>query len=432
MIRPMPVSPQSKSSVYNVRKSRFNGGSTMLSARIALLATSSLVFAQTMGTGVITGTVTDATAALVPGVKVTARDLNTGIERSVVTNAGGGYVIPALQIGRYQLKAVHTGFKAVTQEDVRVDVDSTLTVNFVLEVGSAEQSVTVTAAPPALQTSSGEIGSIATGAQVSELSLNGRNFSQLLALGTGVASQQIGRRMGVGQEGNPLMSVNGGRITNTKFTYDGIIAMDTGGNRGLNLFPPMDATAEVEMKTSNYTADSGSYGYGMVNLVTKSGGNEFHGDAYEVNGNVAVDARNFFDNQRAPFNQNIFGFTFGGPFYIPGRYNTSKSRTFFFVSEGWNLRQGPQIVNFTSPPQSTFTAQTVDPNQRQGIFTGLAPVKDPTTGAPFPGNIIPANRIDSNATTLLSRFYPLPNRPGSPNFVATPDAASRWREDLFR
>ena len=404
----------------------------MLPARIALLAASSLAFAQTMGTGVITGTVTDATAAVVPGVKVTAIDLNTRIERTVVTNAGGGYVIPALQIGRYQVKAVHTGFKAVTQEDVRVDVDTTLTVNFVLEVGSAEQSVTVSAAPPALQTTSGEIGSIATGAQVSELSLNGRNFSQLLTLGTGVASQQIGRRMGVGQEGNPLMSVNGGRITNTKFTYDGIIAMDTGGNRGLNLFPPMDATAEVEMKTSNYTADSGSYGYGMVNLVTKSGGNEFHGDAYEVNGNIAVDARNFFDNQRAPFNQNIFGFTFGGPFYIPGRYNTGKSRTFFFVSEGWNIRQGPQIVNFTSPPQSTFTAQTVDPNQRQGIFTGLAAVKDPTTGAPFPGNIIPANRIDSNAAILLSRFYPLPNRSSNPNFVSTPDAASRWREDLFR
>jgi len=186
------------------------------------------------------------------------------------------------------------------------------------------------------------------------------------------------------------------------------------------------------MKTSNETADSGSYGYGMVNLVTKSGGSEFHGDAYEVNGNAGVDARNFFDNRRAPFNQNIFGFTFGGPFYIPNHYNTEKNKTFFFVSEGWNLRQGPQIVNFTSPPQSTFTAQTVDLNARQGIFTGLAAVKDPTTGAPFPNNIIPSSRIDQNATILLNRFYPPPNRAASPNFVATPDAASRWREDLFR
>ena len=106
------------------------------------------------------------------------------------------------------------------------------------------------------------MGTIATGAQVSELSFNGRNYSQILTLGTGIASENTGHRMGVGQEGNPLMSVNGGRITNTKFTYDGIIAMDTGGNRGLDLFPPMDALAEVQIKTSNYTADSGSYGYG--------------------------------------------------------------------------------------------------------------------------------------------------------------------------
>jgi hypothetical protein len=209
--------------------------------------------------------------------------------------------------------------------------------------------------------------------------------------------------------------------------------MDTGGNRGLDLFPPMDALAEVQIKTSNYTADSGSYGYGMVNVVTKTGGNEFHGDLYEINGVAAVDARNFFDNQRAPFVQNIFGFTIGGPVFIPRHYNADKSKTFFFVSEGWNRRQGPQLVNFTSPAQSTFTATTIDANQRAGNFSGqTAAVKDPTTGQPFPGNIIPANRLDPNATALISRFYPLPNRTGSPNFVTTPDSASDWHEDLFR
>jgi hypothetical protein len=401
-------------------------------AAIAWLGAGIGLFAQSMGTGIITGRVTDATGAVVPDAKVTATDLSTGTQHGTLTNSAGVYALPALQVGRYKMTAGHQGFKTVMQQDLRLDVDSTLAINFQLEVGSAEQSVTVTEAPPPLQTSSAEMGSIATGAQVSELALNGRNFTQLLSLGTGVASQQTGRRMGVGQEGNPLMSVNGGRITNTKFTYDGIIAMDTGGNRGLNLFPPMDAVAEVEMKTSNYTADSGSYGYGMVNLVTKTGGNQFHGDLYEVNGNAAVDARNFFDNQRAPFNQNFFGFTVGGPFYIPHHYNSDKNKSFFFVSESWNLRQGPQIVSFTAPPASTFTAETVDANQRQGIFTGLAAVKDPTTGAPFPNNIIPSTRIDPNATTLLSRFYPLPDRNGNPNFVATPDATSRWREDLYR
>ena len=355
-----------------------------------LFALAASLFGQTMGTGTITGTVQDDTGAVVPGVKISATNTDTGIERNAVTNSSGAYVLPTLQIGTYRLKASHEGFKTVTQEDVVLQTDTVATVNISLTVGSTEQSITVTEAPPAIQTASAEMGTIATGAQVSELSFNGRNFSQILTLGTGIASQNVGHRMGVGQEGNPLMSVNGGRITNTKFTYDGILAMDTGGNRGLNLFPPMDALAEVQIKTSNYTADSGSYGYGMVNVVTKAGGNEFHGDLYEINGVAAADARNFFDNQRAPFVQNIFGFTIGGPVFIPKHYNADKSKTFFFVSEGWNRRQGPQLVNFTSPAQSTFTATTIDPLQRAGNFSATAAVKDPTTGQAVSGKYHPA------------------------------------------
>ncbi|MBI3211038.1 MAG: TonB-dependent receptor [Candidatus Solibacter usitatus] len=393
------------------------------------LLLSASAFAQTMGTGTITGTVRDATSALVPDVRISAINGSTGAERTAVTNASGSFVIPAVQIGSYKISASHQGFKTVNQNDVRLSVDTVAAVNFTLEVGSTEQSVTVSAAVSALQTTSGEIGTTATGEQVSELSFNGRNFSQILTLGTGIASQNTGRRMGTGQEGNPLMSVNGGRINATKFTYDGIIAMDTGGNRGLNLFPPMEALAEVQIKTSNYTADSGSFGYGMVNVVTKSGGNAFHGELYEVNGIDAVAARNFFDNQRAPFKQNVFGFTIGGPIYTKN-YNRDKSKTFFFVSEGWNKRQGPQLVNFTSPAQSTFTATTVDANQRQGIFATA--VRDPANALPFAGNIVPASRIDPNATLILNRLYPLPNRAGNPNFVATPNSATRWREDMFR
>ncbi len=239
--------------------------------------------------------------------------------------------------------------------------------------------------------------------------------------------------MGVGQEGNPLMSINGGTLTSTKYTYDGIWAMDPAGGRGLNLFPPMDAIEEVQTKTSNFSADSGSNGYGMVNVVTKSGGAKFHGDLYEVLGNSAVDARNFFDNARPPFVQNIFGFTLGGPVFIPDHYNTNKSKTFFFVSEGWNRRQGPQIQAYNAPPQSTFTAQTIDARMRAGNFSELTTaIKDPSTGLPFPGNIVPASRLDPNAQILVNRFYPLPDRSGSPNYVYTPDSATDWHEDQFR
>ena len=401
----------------------------LLSA-LALAGAALHLAAQSMGTGAITGVVTDPSGAPVPNASIIALHLGTHTSHPATTNASGNYTLTNVPIGEYEITASLSGFKSIVQKGVHLDADITAAVNIQLQIGASQESITVSAAPPPLQTDSGELSNLVTGAQVSELSLNGRNFSQFLSLSPGVASTQTGRRMGVGQEGNPLSSINGGRINSTKFTYDGIIAMDTGGNRGLNLFPPMDAIAEVQVKTSNYAANEGSFGYGLVNVITKAGGSEFHGDVYEVFGNTDLDARNFFDSKRANFHQNLFGFTLGGPIYIPGHYNQAKNKTFFFVSEGWNLRQGPQLVNFTSPPQSTFTATTLTAAQRNGIFTST--IKDPSTGNAFPNNTIPANRLDPNAKALLSLFYPLPNSSGSSNYVYSPDASSRWREDLVR
>lgn len=159
---------------------------TVLASRIA-------IFAQTMGTGTITGTVTDPTGGVVTGAQITATNLDTGIARSAATSSSGSYVLPALQIGRYRIRAFHEGFKTTTQEDVRLDVDTSVAVNFTLQLGSTEQSIEVMATPPAIQTTTSEMGTVATGAQVSELSFNGRNFSQILTLGTGIASQNTGR-----------------------------------------------------------------------------------------------------------------------------------------------------------------------------------------------------------------------------------------------
>ena len=385
--------------------------------------------AQSMGTGTIKGTLTDPSGAAVVGAQVTAQQLTTGGTRSATTDGRGVYVIPDLQIGTYTVTAAAQGFQKSVQNNVHLDADTSATVNISLSVGATDQTVTVSSAAPMIQTENGEISTTVTGAQVSELSLNGRNFTQYLSFSPGVASAQTGRRMGVGQEGNPLLSINGGRINDTKFTFDGILAMDTGGNRGVNLFPPMDTIAEVQIKTSNFSADEGSYGYGLVNLITKTGGSQFHGDLYEVFGNGALNANNYFSTQRPPFHQNLFGFTLGGPIYIPGHYNAKdKSKTFFFVSEGWNLRQGPQLVSFTAPPQSTFTATTISAAQREGVFS--TPINNPATGTPFPNNTIPT--IDPNAATLVSRFFPLPNRNGSPNYSYNTDSAMRWREDLVR
>ena len=187
------------------------------------------VVAQSMGTGTIKGTLTDPSGAAVTGAQVTVQQLTTGGTRSATTDDHGVYVIPDLQIGTYTVTVTAQGFQKSVQNNVHLDADTSATVNISLAIGGTDQTVTVSSAPPMIQTENGEISTTVTGAQVSELSLNGRNFTQYLSFSPGVASAQTGRRMGVGQEGNPLLSINGGRVNDTKFTFDGILAMDTEG-----------------------------------------------------------------------------------------------------------------------------------------------------------------------------------------------------------
>jgi hypothetical protein len=225
-----------------------------------------------------------------------------------------------------------------------MNTGASIRVDFTMQIGGVAEIVTIEDVAPVLKTESGEVSNLVTGIQVSDIPVNGRNFTQFLSLGTGVVSQQSGRQMGLGQEGNPLVAVHGSRISMNKYTYDGTLAMDTGGNRGLDLFPPMEAIGEVKVQKSNYGADAGGFGYGIVNIVTKSGTQQFHGDVYEYFRNDKLDARNFFANQRQSIRLNNFGFTVGGPFYIPGKYNTGKTKNFFFYSQSFARRVGPQIL----------------------------------------------------------------------------------------
>ncbi|MEK7754537.1 MAG: carboxypeptidase regulatory-like domain-containing protein [Acidobacteriota bacterium] len=391
------------------------------------------MLAQEAQQGTITGFVTDPTGAVVPGAEVVITSQATGLSRVLRANQAGLYSAVGLQPGVYNAKASAPGFKTLEQTGIILNVGTSVRVNFTLEVGDVTQTVTVEDVAPMLKTETGEVANLVSGTQVTELPLNGRNFTQFLALGTGVVSRQTGRQMGLGQEGNPLMAVNGGRISMNKYTYDGTLAMDTGGNRGLDLFPPMEAISEVKVQKSNYGADVGGFGYGIVNIVTKSGSQAFHGDIYEYFRNEKLDARNFFANERQGIKLNNFGYTLGGPFYIPGRYNTDRTRDFFFWSHSWARRVGPQIDSFVQPPLGVFTAQVPTLKMREGDFSEAArAVNDPATGRPFPGNIIPATRLDPNAVILLRAFYPLPNRPGAVNFVHNTRSFTTYREELLR
>ena len=387
---------------------------------------------QTTGTGTINGTVTDSTGAVIARAQVTATQVATGLSRSTRTNSTGFYVLPALRAGTYVLLAESAGFASVQQENIVLDADSTKTVDFSTKVSSQSETIKVTTAPANIETSSGAIGDLISGNQISDLPLNGRNFTQLLTVGTGASSPQTGTRMGTGQEGNPLLSLNGGRINDNAFTFDGILAMDTGGNRGVNVFPPMEAIQEMQVHTSNYTAEIGSYGYGSVNIITRSGGSSYHGDLYEILANNVLDARNYFSTSVAPLLDNNFGYDLGGR-VLPRAQGSIARKTFFFWSEGWDKRSGPELTSFTTAPQGTFTALVPTQAMRMGDFSALLPATqlyNPATGDAYRDNIV--TNIDSNAIILMNTFIPLPNSKGASNFVVNPRSQTNWTEELIR
>lgn len=408
----------------------------MFKAKILMLMIFVLVgmttFAQDSQQGSITGFISDQSQAAVVGVEVTVINLKTGISRKAITNSAGLYTVVGLQPGTYEAQVKAQGFKSAKQIGIVINIGVAVRANFTLDPGEVADTVTVTA-DTTLNTETGEVSNLISGRQVSEVALNGRNFTQFLSLGTGVSSAQTGRQMGVGQEGNPLMSVHGGRISMNKFTYDGTLAMDTGGNRGLDMFPPMEAIAEVKVQKSNYSADAGGFGYSVVNVVTKSGGKSFHGDVYEYFRNDKMDARNFFASERQTLRLNNFGYTLGGPIYIPGKYNQDRTKDFFFWSQTWARRVGPQLDGFAAPPRGVFTAQVPSEAMRRGDFRELkTTIKDPVTGKAFDNNTIPTDRIDKNALIILNNFYPLPNSSGTSNYVYNTHAFTTFREELIR
>jgi hypothetical protein len=400
----------------------------------ALVLPLAIAHAQTAGTGTINGTITDPTGGRIPGARVTATEGSTHLSRSTVTNSEGLYLLPALRSGTYQILVESPGMTPRRQDNVILDADATRTVDIATAVGGASESVTVTSSPPAIEASSGALGGLISGKQVTELPLNGRNFTQLLTLSAGVSSSQTGLRMGTGQEGNPLLSINGGRQNANAFTFDGVLAMDTGGNRGVNLFPPPEAIGEIQVHTSNYTADIGSYGYGQVNIVSRGGTAAYHGDLYEVFANDALNARNFFNTVKPPLHDNNFGYDIGGPVF-PRASGGFRKGLFLFFSEAFDKRSGPELTSFTSPPQSTFTGAVPTLAMRTGDFSAIAtPIKNPATGIAYPGNKV--TNIDPNALILLNAYIPLPTNTaaagGSTNWVSSPKSLTNWREELGR
>jgi outer membrane receptor protein involved in Fe transport len=368
-------------------------------------------------TGTITGQVTDEKGAAVAGAQITVADVQRGFERTYQTTEEGVYTAPQLPVGTYTLTVEGAGFKKHVQENIVINVNDRRPVDIVLEAGQVTESVTVTSDAALIQESPTQ-QSLVNGAQVRQLPLNNRNFVQLATLSAGVTSS-LPSQVGFGGLSVVSLSINGGRTSSINWLVDGARNVDTGSNLTLLTVPSVDAISEFTVLTSNYAPEFGRNGGGVINVVTRSGSNDFHGSLYEFVRNDRLNARNPFQivplaglnrlngEERfvPPLKYNDYGFTVGGPIIMPrfgeggaSTYN-GRDRSFFFYSQEWRKIRGTNTA--------VGTVATIA--QRNGIFATR--VNDPLTGLAFPrdaaGNyVIPQDRIDPNARALLAFMSP--------------------------
>lgn len=364
-------------------------------------------FAHAQATGAISGTVKDESGAVLPGVMVEATNVGTNSTRSATSGADGYFTIQLLSPGVYTVKSSLQGFTAATRSGIKVTVSETSLVNFSMKVGGQTETVEVTAEAPLIETSNATLGVVVDEKKIVDLPLNGRNFTQLGTLIPGVVAPPAGLGGQAGDAtpggfGNATggFNVNGQRNQSNNFLLDGATNNDT-FNTGFVLRPPPDALQEFKILTHSYSAEYGRNSGSVVNVVTKSGSNDWKGSLWEFNRSDDFTAYNHFALKSQPkpaLKQNQFGAALGGP--------VKKDKLFVFgYYEGYRNQQG--ITNNLLVPSAA---------QRSGQFA--AAILDPTTGAAFPGNLIPANRIDPIAAKLLADFMPLPNN--GANYTVSP------------
>jgi hypothetical protein len=327
-----------------------------------------------------------------------------------------------LVAGVYDIVIDHEGFQRSQQTGVVLDASSRRTIDFTLQVGPVTESVTVSAAVQQVETASGEISRVINDTQVSQIALNGRNYIQLLQLIPGTAALSLDpSTLNLSTTGQ---SINGVRTQSIEFTLDGGRNVDEGQAINQIVNPNVDAIAEVKVNTSSYAAEFGGRSGASATVVTKNGTQEFHGTVFEFVRNSAFGARSFFDKQIAPLRFNDFGWTIGGPIYIPKKWNTEKNKLFFFYGEEWKYNH-TGVTNLNAVPT---------PAERQGIFQSstLPTPIDPLNRAPFPDRTIPASRFSANGPLML-KAYPAPNFEGpGGNNVVTGVNVNDPREELIR
>ena len=376
-------------------------------------AMTSFVLAQT-ATGVIRGTVQDRTGAVLVDAHVTLRDEATSQTREQTTNQVGLFDFQALPFGSYTLEVDHPQFTKQVTQNIVLQVAETKDLTVTLQVGAADQSVVVQGNGGLLDGSSASLSQVIDDQRILGLPTNGRNVMQLVSLSPGVIAG--GRASATQRQANygPGFSVAGQRDNTSVVLMDGMEISGQELNNYPLAIPPLDSVGEFRVHTSNYSAQFGGNSGAVINLASKRGSNQFHGTLYEFFRNDALDARNYFSTTVDPLKRNQFGFVGSGPVVIPKLYN-GENKFFWMFAYEWTRQQ--QAVT------STSLVPTL--KERAGDFSDAgATIVDPITKVPFPGNVIPADKINS-VGAALANLYPLPNNSDpSRNYIGHPNGTS--------
>ena len=431
----------------------------LLATIVLCLGFSSVAMAQEI-TGSIVGTVRDANGAAVKGATVTINDpLKKEPIRTTTTDDEGGYSARELHSGMYDVSVEASGFKRHVSSKVQVDVGTPRTLNIALEVGSVAEVVTVEANPLAVELTTPTVSTVISGDQARELSLNNRNWVQLITLAPGVSNDladqvYVGTTNPAGQANTMNISVNGARSAQNTYTIDGADVTDRGSNITIQAYPSVDSIAEFKVQRSLFAAESGRSGGGQINIVTRGGGEDFHGSIFEFLRNERLNANDFISNRasapafgresngdakRAPFRYNNFGGTIGGPVYLPrfgegGRAVTKLKRTYFFFSE--EVRRDLRYP--------TLTGSVPDQNMRLGIFPMdvCLSANAPTAATATCTSVLPAgtplssraavNPVAQQYLDLIYRGLPSPSDPVTRALVYPAINIADFRQEIIR
>jgi hypothetical protein len=401
---------------------------------LVVLSLSAASLAQQLA-ATLTGTVTDASGAVVPNANITVHSIETGADvRSVTASSTGDFNITNIPAGRYTVTVKSEGFQTFAASDVILNVAEKHTLNVQLKAGKVSESVEVTAENTPIQTTTAEESGTVTGEQVRELALNNRNFEQLVLLQPGVANQ-LPDKVGFGLQNNTSISINGARTGANNWTVDGGDINDSGSNGTLLNTPGIDSIQEFTLERSNYDAAFGRSGGGQVVVATKSGTNQFHGSAFEFNRNNFYNANTFgarenialggspSDNKTPIERYNDYGFTIGGPLFIPKLYHPVKNKTFFFWSEEWRKASLPATNTINVPTAA----------QLAGTFTTPITVFPPGCVTSSGGTYtISQSCFSQNASAYLNTFMKQYPANSSGLLVTNYSALNNFRQDIIR